>query len=332
MVTDSVQAELARYFAHLATVQTNNQSEVSNGASRDFTFNFGSSTLTVQMMEKLEVYVDGVAVTNLDRPVFDVPDPDSIIAGTVVEDGNDDSSLVTAESADGSMKFFDLDTTDTHTVSVIAPAGALGSLTAAITNVATGDGQGTVGWTYTLNDAAAQSLSAGEVRMEEFVVKITDDEGQFATQTVTITITGTNDPPVITASLESGAVSEDALPTTAAGAIDFTDVDLADVHSVSATPAGGGYLGSFDVSVSDDSTGDGAGTVAWNFSVDNAALQFLAAGETLTQTYTVTVNDGLADSNTQEVTITITGTNDAPVISVGAVTVTPPAVRNRTAA
>jgi hypothetical protein len=53
---DTVQAELARYFAHLATVQTNLQGEVSNGSSRDFTFNFGSSTtLTVQMMEKLEV-------------------------------------------------------------------------------------------------------------------------------------------------------------------------------------------------------------------------------------------------------------------------------------
>ena len=36
-----VQSELARYMAHLATVQHNAQGEVSNGSSRDFTFNFG---------------------------------------------------------------------------------------------------------------------------------------------------------------------------------------------------------------------------------------------------------------------------------------------------
>jgi Ca2+-binding RTX toxin-like protein len=70
---DSVQLELARYFTHLATVQRNAQDEVSNGSSRDFTFNFGTSTLTVQMMEQLEISVDGVIVANLDAPIVDFP-------------------------------------------------------------------------------------------------------------------------------------------------------------------------------------------------------------------------------------------------------------------
>ena len=88
-LNDAVQVQLARYFAHLATVQTNNQGEVSNGSSRDFTFNFGSSTtLTVQMMEKLQVYVDGVVVIDLDKPIIDVTD--STVAGSVVEDGSED--------------------------------------------------------------------------------------------------------------------------------------------------------------------------------------------------------------------------------------------------
>ena len=95
-------------------------------------------------------------------------------------------------------------------MSVFPPAGAIGSLTATLTNVATGDGQGIVGWTYTLNDAAAQFLAAGETRTEVYVVKITDDDGQFVTQNVTITITGTNDAPTVSAADASGAVTEDA--------------------------------------------------------------------------------------------------------------------------
>ena len=54
----------------------------------------------------------------------------------------------------------------------------------------------------------------------------------------------------------------------------------------------GGYLGTLTPTVSDDSTGDGAGTVGWSFSMANAALQFLGEGETRTQSYTVTVDDG----------------------------------------
>ena len=43
-------------------------------------------------------------------------------------------------------------------------------------------------------------------------------------------------------------------------------------------------------------------------------LDFLNDGETLTVTYTVVVNDGDADSNTEEVEFTITGTNDVPTL------------------
>ena len=46
-----------------------------------------------------------------------------------------------------------------------------------------------------------------------------------------------------------------------------------------------------------------------------ANLDFLHAGQSLTITYTVKVNDGTTDSGTQNVTFTITGTNDGPVIA-----------------
>ena len=56
----------------------------------------------------------------------------------------------------------------------------------------------------------------------------------------------------------------------------------------------------------------GSGTVGWHFTVDNADIQFLAQGQVLTQDYFVSVVDDHGASTTQDVTITINGTNDAP--------------------
>ena len=53
-----------------------------------------------------------------------------------------------------------------------------------------------------------------------------------------------------------------------------------------------------------------SGEVSWDYSVDNADIQFMAAGQTITETYSVTL-----DGQTKYVTILITGTNDAPVVS-----------------
>jgi VCBS repeat-containing protein len=67
-------------------------------------------------------------------------------------------------------------------------------------------------------------------------------------------------------------------------------------------------------------TGTNDGTIGWNFSLANSFTQYLAAGETVTAVYTITVTDDSGTSNntaTQDVTIVITGTNDAPVITDG---------------
>ena len=70
--------------------------------------------------------------------------------------------------------------------------------------------------------------------------------GATSTANLTITITGTNDAPVVTGAVDSGEVTEGPLPVmTATGTIDFGDVDLADAHVTSVTPGGSGYLGTF---------------------------------------------------------------------------------------
>src|SRR5258705_486593 len=53
--------------------------------------------------------------------------------------------------------------------------------------------------------------------------------------------------------------------------------------------------------------------LAWSFDSTPQAFDYLATGETLTLTYTVRSTDGTA-SDAQTVTVTVTGTNDAPDI------------------
>ena len=60
---------------------------------------------------------------------------------------------------------------------------------------------------------------------------------------------------------------------------------------------------------------------SWDYSVGNAAVQFLGNGESITLSFNVKVSDDSAapnNSDTEVVTITITGTNDAPVLTVDA--------------
>ena len=72
------------------------------------------------------------------------------------------------------------------------------------------------------------------------------------------------------------------------------------------------------VALTGDTDGANSGTVNWSFALDNNLVQYLAADETVTATYTITITDDSGvpsnSSNTQDVTVTITGTNDAPII------------------
>ena len=107
----------------------------------------------------------------------------------------------------------------------------------------------------------------------------------------------------------------------------FTDVNLTDTHTVTITPAAAGYYGTLTASVATDSTGGNTGTVNWTYTVNDSAVQFLAAGQTLTQTYRVTVDDGHGGAKSQNVTVTINGVNEAPTLSSSDT----PALNNETA-
>ncbi|MBR1179847.1 VCBS domain-containing protein, partial [Bradyrhizobium sp. KB893862 SZCCT0404] len=164
-------------------------------------------------------------------------------------------------------------------------------------------------WTYTLDNtpgSAADQLAEGVVKTETFTATVTDDKGATATETVTVTVTGSNDAPVITSSAQTGSATEDT-KLTATGQVTSSDVD----HGATAAYSGNatGLYGSFVVD---------AATGQWTYTLDNANHQDLAAGESHTEIFTVTVTDDKGATATQDVEITVNGTNDNPTLTAGA--------------
>ncbi|MBB5050075.1 VCBS repeat-containing protein [Afipia massiliensis] len=195
---------------------------------------------------------------------------------------------------------------------------------------------GTVGWHFTLdeNDPTLQSLAEGQTITQVYTITITDEHGAFVTQTVTITITGTNDAPVIDA-IAATSLNEQtdtgALTLASPIHVTFGDVDLSDVgHTASVTAvttagvtAGLSLMPAQLIALvtpitATKAAGSSAGSVDLGFSAPSTAFDYLASGETIKLTYTVTVSDGDGGTTPATFDVTITGTNDAP--SVAAIT------------
>ena len=117
------------------------------------------------------------------------------------------------------------------------------------------------------------------------------------------------------------------------GAVTFNDVDLSDLEASSITntavsPDAGQRLrpdhgaarragqclldrhGSHD-------TVSGDGSIAWTYSISDGALDFLGANDVVTLTYTVQADDHNGGTTSQNVTITVSGTEDAPTLTSG---------------
>ncbi|MUI65972.1 hypothetical protein GNP72_19825, partial [Aliivibrio fischeri] len=89
-----------------------------------------------------------------------------------------------------------------------------------------------------------------------YVVQVEDNHGGIDSQEVTITVTGSNDGPVISGT-DTGAVVEDTVAE-ASGQLEATDADVNDTATWSVTD-GAGVYGSLTV----DSTGK------WTYVLDN---------------------------------------------------------------
>ncbi|MBF9033730.1 hypothetical protein HKCCE2091_05715 [Rhodobacterales bacterium HKCCE2091] len=170
--------------------------------------------------------------------------------------------------------------------------------------------------TAIVDATGAEALEAGETAVFTFDYQTTAADGSTATATVTISVCGEadNTPPTITVSDDSGFVCEDDAPGTLtdSGTILFEDADAGDSHGVTSGFAGsthGSQLGTLTAVLT------AAGEVTWSFEVDAAAVQFLNAGETIIESYEITIDDGNGGSVTETVEVVICGENDVPTVS-----------------
>ncbi|MEW8321881.1 MAG: VCBS domain-containing protein, partial [Candidatus Thiodiazotropha taylori] len=151
--------------------------------------------------------------------------------------------------------------------------------------------------TYSFDTSAYQSLGEGESQTVEVPVTVTDDQGGTAETTLTITVIGTNDNPI--AEAHEVSVDESGLVT---GQLQASDVDLADGATLSFTTS----------SKVDGLTLNEDGS----YSFDASTYQSLGEGETEFLEVPVVVTDDQGATAETTLTITVTGTNDAPVAEV----------------
>ncbi|HKU06665.1 MAG TPA: VCBS domain-containing protein, partial [Bradyrhizobium sp.] len=95
---------------------------------------------------------------------------------------------------------------------------------------------------------------------------------------------------------------------TATGTLTYADADTGQVHGATFRAQSTNYLGTFSLNTGSI---DSNHSVGWSFAVADSALDYLKAGQTLTQRYDVTIDDGHGGSTTQTVTITLIGADDA---------------------
>lgn len=111
---------------------------------------------------------------------------------------------------------------------------------------------------------------------------------------------------------------ENTTTHTRGGRITFSDRNKTDHHSAKVKALGNGYLGTMSLGPVSQT----ANSLAWSFVLPDRAIDHLQAGQTLVQTYCVTISDGRGGQCTQNIVIKIVGTNDAPVITSPAPAVT----------
>ena len=232
------------------------------------------------------------------------------------------SGRATGTDANGdTLSFGFIDANGAQVTSIVTPYGVMAMAP---------DGT----YTYTIDNADPDTngLALGETRTETFTVYVSDGRDGLTTQEITVTLTGTNDRPELSIANAAQGIHEDTASVGGTFAVQDPDSDSGQnqtfhIEGGSNTPAADGTspsdgshsaTGSTDATFTTDYgklTLDPA-TGQWTYALNNASdkVQQLNAGETKVETFEVTVTDEHGATSTQTISVTITGTNDIPVI------------------
>ncbi len=226
----------------------------------------------------------------------------------------------------------DVDSGDTKTVIGLA-LGTVGSASGNLSTPLAGSygsltlqSDGTYTYVVDNNNSAVQALrTASDTLQEVFTYTMQDSAGAVSTTQITITIQGSNDTPVLVSdtahATEAGGLNNGTAGVNPTGNVlsNDSDVDGGDTRQVSGVAAGivasasgsvgGAVAGSYgSINIASD------GSYSYTINQNSAAVQALRSyTDTLTETFTYTVQDTAGATSTTQIVITIHGQNDSPL-------------------
>lgn len=244
---------------------------------------------------------------------------------TVTINGANDAPVITSApgltvtedtvlTSSGKLIFTDVDATDTHTFGVSTKDGQQGESAAGKYGTLTIDSNGN--YTYTLDNSNpdVQKLAQGESTTEIFTVYVSDG-AETVQKDIVVTIKGTNTSPTIESFDPALAVTEGG--SDASGTVVGADVDNGArisyyVGNDNATNSSAqkitGQFGTLSI--------DNNGKYTYSLIEDKALV--INPGEVREETFTIFVKDEHGALAKETVTISVTGTESTPVISVAA--------------
>ncbi|MBG9390040.1 VCBS domain-containing protein [Caenimonas aquaedulcis] len=228
-------------------------------------------------------------------------------AGTVTGNSNVVAGNLTAG---GALSISDPDAGQSSFVAQSSVAGTYGTFTLAANGA----------WTYAASNSqsAIQGLSTGQTLTDSFTARSLDGT---SSKVVAVTIQGPYRAPVAAAdtatAVEAGGVNNASAGANPVGNVLANDtVDPGDSKTVAAVMFGAtaGAVGSALTGAYGSLTLNADGSYAYTVNNSNASVEALRAGtNTLADTFSYTLKNSAGASSTATLTITIQGTNDAPV-------------------
>jgi len=165
-------------------------------------------------------------------------------------------------------------------------------------------------YTYQLgNDQiSVQSLGDGQSLVESFAYSIVDQDPirpLGAALILTVSIAGSNDAPIVQA--DSAAVAEDSVLAASGNVLENdSDIDTGTTLQVAAPGTYDGQYGRLALSAN--------GSYTYTLNNGSNIVQSLAQGVSVTDVFNYGATDGIA-STPSSLTVTIDGTNDAPILA-----------------
>ncbi|MPX89159.1 hypothetical protein EHW58_00005 [Salinivibrio sp. VYel1] len=274
-------------FANTTETGTYGSLELVNGS---WTYTLDQSA--VQNLDAGDQVTDTITLTASDNTQQDIvititgtddaPEVTGSFVGSVTEGDVGDAPV----TATGTIAISDIDGDDAPSFADVTQAGTYGSLELVNGN-----------WTYTLNQSSVQDLDAGDQVTDTITLTASDN----TQQDIVITITGSEDDPEVSGEFVGSVTegNEGDAPVTATGTIAISDIDGDDAPSFADVTQAGTY-GSLELVNGN-----------WTYTLNQSSVQDLDAGDQVTDTITLTATNGVP----QDIAITITGTNDAPILT-----------------